>query len=514
MASSTPSADKIFGIANGQVGYQEGPNNQNKYASAVGVPNNQPWCTTFASWLFLTAGFKSLCKMDDYSVDQYNWFNARGRASEYPAVGAVVWYGPGGENHTGWVYAYDETYIYTIEGNYNNDVDYHKRLRVGVSDSSIGAPYKYGLPAFSEGIVSADPQHSVSGSKYAPKASVTTTAKVPGIVSTPTPPPPVVTPPVTTPSAPATYTVKSGDTLASIASSLGVSEADLLAKNPSVLPVGTVLQNPAYVPPPPTVDYTAWPGSSAFVLGQSNGYVLQLSTWLSQRGGTATPTSTFTTIVNSEMAAFQRAQGWSGSDADGYPGQTSWGMLKNDTGNDIPSTTPPPPPSGGWVDDAPIDDHTAVLFTRYTGTMSVDAAIAGAVAARGISDPNGYWKKGYETIVARESSGDWNACNRNDLNNVTPSGYSDVHDYGNGYPGGNLNGALTHYQCSRGGAQCIPQTFAAYHCPGTSNMIYDPVANIAASMGYVVAQYGVSHDGHDLASKVQQADPNRPPAGY
>jgi LysM repeat protein len=513
MTSATPSADKLFGVERGEVGYHEGANNQNKYAPVVGVANNQAWCTTFQSWCFLTAGFKSLCLMSDYSVDQLNWFKARGRASQYPAVGAVVWFGPGGENHTGWVYAYDATYIYTIEGNYNNEVNYHKRLRVGVSDSSIGSPYMYGWPQFSEGVVGADPSRSIAGSKYAAVASVTTSVNVPGIVSRPstTPPPPVVTPPVTTPSAPQTYTVKSGDTLASIASALGVSEADLLAKNPTVLPVGTVLQNPAYVPPPPTVDYTVWPGSGSFVLGQSNGYVTQLTTWLSQRGGTAPVTSTFTTVVQSEMAAFQRAQGWSGSDADGYPGQTSWGMLKNGTGNDIPAT---PPPGSGWVGDSPINDKTAVLFTRYTGSMTVDQAIAGAVAARGISDPNGYWKKGYETIVARESSGDWNACNRNDLNNVTPSGYSDVHDYGNGYPGGNLNGALTHYQCSRGGAQCIPQTFAAYHCPGTSNMIYDPVANIAASIGYVVAQYGVSHDGHDLASKVQQADPNRPPAGY
>jgi len=40
------------------------------------------------------------------------------------------------------------------------------------------------------------------------------------------------------------------------------------------------------------------------------------------------------------------------------------------------------------------------------------------------------------------------------------------------------------------------------------------VANIAASMRYVMRRYGVSSDGHDLAVLVQQADPSRPPRGY
>jgi SLT domain-containing protein len=68
--------------------------------------------------------------------------------------------------------------------------------------------------------------------------------------------------------------------------------------------------------------------------------------------------------------------------------------------------------------------------------------------------------------------------------------------------------------CSRGIAQCIPSTFAAHHANGTSKSIYDSVADIAASMGHVRQQYQVSADGSDLARKVQQADPTRPPKGY
>jgi len=190
--------------------------------------------------------------------------------------------------------------------------------------------------------------------------------------------------------------------------------------------------------------------------------------------------------------------------------QGRWGL-------GVPSTPPPPPP-GGWVYSLTIDNHTGISFARYVSGGAVSTWCAEACRARGITDPTAVaaWSRGCETAIARESGADANACNTSDSNNVTPSGYSMVNDYGNGYgsPSGNLGGRLVNYQCSRGVLQTIPQTFASNHCPGTSNMIYDPVANIAAAMGYVVSRYGVSHDGHDLSAKVQQFDPNRSPRGY
>lgn len=531
MTSATPSPDKIYVVGSGQVGYHEGANNSNKYAAAVGVPNNQAWCTTFTSWEFLTAGFKSLCLMSDYSVDQYNWFKSKGRTSGYPAVGAVVWFGPGGENHTGWVYAYDANNIYTIEGNFNNEVNFHVRPRRG-DIADIGAVYMYGLPAYAEGIVTADPAHAVAGSRYAATASVTKPGATPPPVTVPpVTVPPVVTPPVTTPPAGPTAAdisaavTKVNTAFATLSSSLSAALGAIGATVPNdpinsaqAAVVTVVNAVPVVTPPPPTTDYTIFPGASAFVLGQSNGYVLQLSTWLAARGGTVAAGSTFSQLVKDEMAAFQRAQGYSGSDADGIPGATSWGLLKTHTGADIPPPVVTPPPSAGWVNTVAINDKTSVSYARYTAGGTVTTWIAAACAARGITSSAAVaaWTKGYQTAIARESSGDANACNTNDSNNVTPAGYSKVADYGTGYgnPSGNLNGQLVNYQCSRGVAQCIPQTFAAYHCPGTSGGIYDPVANIAASMGYVVSQYGVNHDGHDLASKVQQFDPNRSPAGY
>jgi TP901 family phage tail tape measure protein len=43
---------------------------------------------------------------------------------------------------------------------------------------------------------------------------------------------------------------------------------------------------------------------------------------------------------------------------------------------------------------------------------------------------------------------------------------------------------------SKGLMQTIDPTFRAYHFPGTSNDVYDPLANILASMKYAVARYG------------------------
>ena len=43
---------------------------------------------------------------------------------------------------------------------------------------------------------------------------------------------------------------------------------------------------------------------------------------------------------------------------------------------------------------------------------------------------------------------------------------------------------------SRGLMQVIGSTFAAYHVPGTSNNIYDPLANIAAAINYASHVYG------------------------
>ncbi|MGV9282449.1 transglycosylase SLT domain-containing protein [Streptomyces sp. NPDC003730] len=72
---------------------------------------------------------------------------------------------------------------------------------------------------------------------------------------------------------------------------------------------------------------------------------------------------------------------------------------------------------------------------------------------------------GIHRNIMRESSGNPMAINDWDINAI------------NGIP-------------SKGLLQVIPPTFKAYHVPGTSWNIYDPVANIAAACNYAADKYG------------------------
>lgn len=156
-----------------------------------------------------------------------------------------------------------------------------------------------------------------------------------------------------------------------------------------------------------------------------------------------------------------------------------------------------PSAGGGGSQNTPgAISENQVQYDRYGNGGSIDQWIQAASAAVGVPYTDA-WRKGYETLTTRESSWDPNAINTSDGNAFGPT-------VADGHP----------QNCSRGIAQCIPPTFAAYHVAGTSLEIYDPVANIAASMSYVLSVYGVSRDGSDLAARVQQADPNRPPMGY
>lgn len=137
-----------------------------------------------------------------------------------------------------------------------------------------------------------------------------------------------------------------------------------------------------------------------------------------------------------------------------------------------------------------------VTYGRYSGGGDIVGWITAACQAAGVTNVQN-WIAGYQTLCMRESTDNPNAVNTTDSNAT-------------GAPVGDGNPA----NCSRGIAQCIPPTFAAHHAPNTSTDIYDPVANIAASINYVISTYGVSRDGSNLASNVQQADPNRPPKGY
>lgn len=162
------SAAEIIKLARKQVGYNEGRsnghwNNHQKYSPAVpGLEwsQNQPWCATFVSWLALKTGQSNLFPRTASCDVGGQWFQNRDRWSEYPAVGAQVFYGSYRDlNHTGLVYKYDDTFVYTIEGNTNDsgsregDGVYLKKRRR--RDAYVVG---YGYPEYPEGIDSADPK--------------------------------------------------------------------------------------------------------------------------------------------------------------------------------------------------------------------------------------------------------------------------------------------------------------------------------------------------------------------
>ena len=128
--------------------------------------------------------------------------------------------------------------------------------------------------------------------------------------------------------------------------------------------------------------------------------------------------------------------------------------------------------------------------------------MAEALDVMGITDPQARenWSRGLMTAAARESSFNPLAVNtdKSDYNVQTSTGSGP-----DGFPN----------KASRGGLQTIPTTFAAYHQPGTSTNLYDPVANISAAMNYVMDRYDVSRDGSNV-TKVPQFNPRSTGGGY
>jgi hypothetical protein len=155
-------------VATSQVGYHEGRSNghwdnNQKYSDQLpgfAWSDNQPWCATFAQWCFwqvgvnVAAGARSAgCAA---SVAAYK---KAGRFTLYPGIGFQVFFGANGGTHTGIVYDYDDTYIYTVEGNTNSDgsaegdgVYKKKRLR------KVDYVYGYGIPYYKGNAKSADPK--------------------------------------------------------------------------------------------------------------------------------------------------------------------------------------------------------------------------------------------------------------------------------------------------------------------------------------------------------------------
>jgi LysM repeat protein len=270
------------------------------------------------------------------------------------------------------------------------------------------------------------------------------------------------------------YRTQSGDTLSSIAAKFDVSLAALEAANPQIPDPDLIFPNelvhvPSGTGSPPT--HTPMPVPPHVV------------TYIVQSGDTK---SGIAGAHGLSLGALEAANPQIPDPDVIHPGQ----LINIPGGEHQPAHTPSAPRLAGGT--MAISD---VRYHSFDGGGNVASWTESACDVIGV--PALHWVAGYQVLCSRESSGRANAINDWDSNAHGPL-------QADGYP----------LHCSRGVAQCIPDTFAANHVAGTTAEIYDPVANIAASMHYVMNRYDVFSDGSNLAREVQQADPNRSPRGY
>ncbi|MEE4490281.1 peptidoglycan-binding protein [Streptomyces sp. BE230] len=86
---------------------------------------------------------------------------------------------------------------------------------------------------------------------------------------------------------------------------------------------------------------TPFPGTAKFGAGKKNDSVTRLGKMLADRGGKrfykVGPGPAWGSADRNATQAFQKAQGWTGKEADGLPGPDTWRLLANGTGHDIPA---------------------------------------------------------------------------------------------------------------------------------------------------------------------------------
>lgn len=162
-------AAAVIATAAAELGYREGQNpdgtwnNQEKYVNDMpdlAWAQGQPWCAIFVCWVAQKNGLQSEFPRTASCGEGVSWWKNASRFSEYPAIGAQVFFGPGGGEHTGIVESYDDSTVTVISGN-DNDGNAPSGIGNAVTRSTHqrrdSYVYGYGYPAYDGGIVSDDP---------------------------------------------------------------------------------------------------------------------------------------------------------------------------------------------------------------------------------------------------------------------------------------------------------------------------------------------------------------------
>lgn len=180
-------ASRLLAIAAAEIGYHEkasnaylddktansGSNNWTKYARDLaaagyynGNKNGYAWCDVFVDWCFYQLAGKDAtkaqwleCQTGPYGagcIFSSYYYRQAGRFSNTPVVGAQIFFGKlEKEEHTGIVEKFDDTYVYTIEGNSSDQVI--RRTYRRDNSKIVG----YGLPRFDAEEVTQAPTKSI-----------------------------------------------------------------------------------------------------------------------------------------------------------------------------------------------------------------------------------------------------------------------------------------------------------------------------------------------------------------
>ena len=136
----------IVSVARTQLGYMEGENNDTKYGTWYGLPN-QPWCAMFVSWCARQAGVPTdILRNCAIAAPDPGYFDITYYdGEEYtPKPGDLFFTKT--FSHVGFVESVDGDYFYTLEGNTN---DTGSSMGVGVFNlRRVTKDYYFGVPDY------------------------------------------------------------------------------------------------------------------------------------------------------------------------------------------------------------------------------------------------------------------------------------------------------------------------------------------------------------------------------
>jgi LysM repeat protein len=289
-------AAKAIALANKQKGIAESPkgSNNNKFTDWWGT--RTAWCAIFTCWVANQLGDRGLVPWSASCSAQVRKWKQLGRfygASSRPKVGDLFYLGGGwsGYSHVGFVaVTYKDGSFLSIEGNWGDRVQAVRRSRRNSNLVGFGRP-------------------NYSGS------------------AGPAPAPPK-------PGPEAKYVVRKGDTLATIAHKFRVTVQQIVARNklkdPDRIFVGQTLVIPGKAGGP-VVRTQPFPGTAWFKRRPRSPIVTAMGRRLvaARCGRYRTgPGPQWTAADRDSYAVWQRKLGFTGSEADGWPGKNSWDRLK------------------------------------------------------------------------------------------------------------------------------------------------------------------------------------------